>query len=516
MSFHSEDQQKLARGTLLNIAGGVSLASFRAFSFVLRYMFGGMAFGLYVLSYNAAELILNFLLGGFNDAITYFTASELEDKSPEGQNRLYSSLATGIFFPAMMGLIISFALWLSGDLIYRSLWNSHSNDLLAIFKLTVWIIPLMVLVHQPVAAIKAKMEMKDYVLVTQVLQPMLAILFALFLYALFDMGIIAMVWGMLGSLVLMLPLSFYFYSKHFSISKTIKSLVLFRINKKLISFAIPQSANMALNLGLVKMDSLMLSVWVNANALGIYALVSEFTQMIRLAKMAFSNVFGPLVANYQAKNNKAGIEQSLLALVKWTSLISVPLMFIIMTFYPDLILGAGQGWSQPAIYPWLLLTGPMMSSFFGLAGNLLLMTGHSRLLLMNSAITGSINLILNYLFIPHWGVTGAALATAIANFSISFLQILEMKYFEGIRFRMSIYSKTLIGMSLGLIPVIAVNTPQVHQLIFSFGIYQGLLIKMGILIFAILVFSAVVYFYPGPNPERVWIQNKFRFKSDSV
>jgi O-antigen/teichoic acid export membrane protein len=71
------------------------------------------------------------------------------------------------------------------------------------------------------------------------------------------------------------------------------------------------------------------------------------------------------------------------------------------------------------------------------------MYGHSRVLLLNAVATGLLNLILNALFIPTWGLFGAALATAISNVCISVLQIIELKRLEALGVRASYYLRTL-------------------------------------------------------------------------
>src|SRR5699024_11088956 len=195
-----------------------------------------------------------------------------------------------------------------------------------------------------------------------------------------------------------------------------------------------------------------------AAAVGIYSLISDLTQMIRLAKMAFSSVFSPLVARDQAQNNREGMRTALHSLVRFTSALSIPLMLVMMIMYPHFVLSSDEVWAYDRWFPWLLAVGPLMSCFFGLAGNLLLMTGHARLLLFNAVVSSALNVALNLALIPHFGLFGAALATAISNFTISFMQIVEMWKIEHLTMPLRLYVWTLIAGALPLVMAMGVFT----------------------------------------------------------
>jgi len=263
-------------------------------------------------------------------------------------------------------------------------------------------------------------------------------------------GVEALAWALLAATMTGAPIALYGFSRHFSVTRTVGHFFRLKFDREVLDFAIPQSLNMMLNLGMVRLDSLMLSGFVSANAVGIYSLISDLTQLIRLAKMAFSSVFSPLVARYQAQNNRQGIRDALHTLVRFTSALSIPLLIIMMVMYPHFVLSPDEAWTDGRVFPWLLAIGPMMSCFFGLAGNLLLMTGHARLLLLNSVVCGILNLVLNLLFIPRFGLLGAALATGISNFAISFMQIVEMGYYEKLTMPPRLYAWIMAAAALPL------------------------------------------------------------------
>ncbi len=450
--FGHEDRKKTHKGTILSVIGGVVLAGVRAMGFFLRAIFGGEMWGLYAIAWALIELLAFFLVGGFNDAVVIFSSRQKHGESSTDAH--YRSLGTIIFAPLVASLFVAGTVHLFAGALHASLWSEHDPLIIPLVRTLAWALPLLVLVQIPVEATRATLHFGFAVGIVQIAFPISSLLCALLLYFTTTPNILAVAQGTLVALILCLPASLYAYGKHFDLAATFRAVFGFRWDREALSFAIPQSLNMMLNQGLVRLDSLMLSFFgVSANAIGIYSLVSDLTQLIRLAKMAFSGVFSPLVAKYRAQRNKRGVVEALDDLVRKTSSLGIVLLLLVMSVWPVVIFKAGESWDDSVLFPWLLAAGPMMSCFFGLCGNTLLMYGYSRPLLVNAMITGLINVVLNALFIPLWGLFGAALATAIANVGISVLQIVELRKFEDLGVRAEYYGRTLLAAAIPLAAV---------------------------------------------------------------
>src|SRR5690606_21472523 len=74
-----------------------------------------------------------------------------------------------------------------------------------------------------------------------------------------------------------------------------------------------------------------------------------------------------------------------------------------------------------------LLVIPYLQCSLGVAANVVVMTGHSRMNLLNSVTTGLTNVALNLLMIPLFGLVGAAAASAIAATVRATMEMIEMR-----------------------------------------------------------------------------------------
>ena len=73
----------------------------------------------------------------------------------------------------------------------------------------------------------------------------------------------------------------------------------------------------------------------------------------------------------------------------------------------------------------ILLTGIFIQTIFGLGSSTLSMSGNTSFNLINVSIALILNISLNYILIPLYGIVGAALSTAIALFILSILRFIE-------------------------------------------------------------------------------------------
>jgi O-antigen/teichoic acid export membrane protein len=84
-----------------------------------------------------------------------------------------------------------------------------------------------------------------------------------------------------------------------------------------------------------------------------------------------------------------------------------------------------------ALFMLYLLPVPYLYDNFSLAGNIVVMSGKSFLVLVNSSVVALLNFVLNLALIPEYGLIGAATASSIAVGIVTFLEVVEARRFVG-------------------------------------------------------------------------------------
>ena len=513
MGFDKEDKSKVLRGVLITFLGRIAGLINGFFIFIIPSLLGDVAFGSFMVVYFSVEMLGKFLVAGFSDAVTYFGARRIAAKD---EDALYRALAHCIAWPLLASGLVAGIVILIAPHLYERLWSrAWDPELVLLLQWAVCVFPLMVLVKVPVEAVKAHLDMKWGVLVVEIMLPLGNFSLVLACWLL-DWGAKGLVVAYVGSYLLALPVALYGYSRYFSLVRTIRTIPSSLKEREIFVFSWVQGTNMLLSFGLGRVDTLMLAIWYGPEVISLYARLTEISRSIRTAKTTFVGVFSPLVAKYKELNNVRGIEDSLHLITRWSASLAFPLLVGLLSFYPEVIsmqLGAVVE-SSPWII-WILATAAVLSCFFGFSGNLLLMTGHSRLLLFNAALAMTQNIVLNLLLIPRWGAIGAAVATLLTAITITSLQVYELAKIEKIHFLASGYIKPLAGGIPSVVVIFLLNYPPLHPWLFFYGVTAGTVIKVGIVLVSLLAYGLLIFMWPGVNPERDWIRNKLEERKQS-
>ena len=76
----------------------------------------------------------------------------------------------------------------------------------------------------------------------------------------------------------------------------------------------------------------------------------------------------------------------------------------------------------------ILCAGQIINAATGPSGLMVLMSGHTLTNLFNNAFTFLMNLVLNFILIPKYGIAGAAIATSFSIVFVNIIRIIEVYY----------------------------------------------------------------------------------------
>jgi O-antigen/teichoic acid export membrane protein len=104
----------------------------------------------------------------------------------------------------------------------------------------------------------------------------------------------------------------------------------------------------------------------------------------------------------------------------------------------------------------LLIILPLLSCGIGLAGNLITSVGKSGWNLFNTVIVASLSFLFAALFIPAYGLMGAALSVVAAELILRSLQLLQARFLIGVHIRLArVYKPYLAALLAGVFLVFA-------------------------------------------------------------
>ena len=164
-----------------------------------------------------------------------------------------------------------------------------------------------------------------------------------------------------------------------------------------------------------RVDILMLGYLAGKGPVGIYAVAVRLAWLVPFLLEAAGAIAAPLISELYA-GNRTGELQRLVHLVILASTVFSAVMVIILVTGGRFFLGIfGPEFTAGYLCMLVLAAGQLVNSLTGPSGFLLTMTGHERRLGAILFLALALNIVLNYLLIPRYGILGAAAATAAVN-----------------------------------------------------------------------------------------------------
>ncbi len=183
---------------------------------------------------------------------------------------------------------------------------------------------------------------------------------------------------------------------------------------ELLKLSVPLMLASSLSLLMSWVDILMLGIYASESEVGIYSVAAKIAALLTLPLYAVNSIAAPKFAQYWKLHEK----DKLVRVVKESSRLiffsSVPI-FIVILVAPEFFLGLfGEDFKSGALALMILLFGQMTNAYCGSVGNFLQMTGKQKIFQYILLFSVAINILLNALLIPIYGMTGAAIASAIS------------------------------------------------------------------------------------------------------
>lgn len=160
-------------------------------------------------------------------------------------------------------------------------------------------------------------------------------------------------------------------------------------------------------------DIFMLNIFNSGGAVGIYAAATRWTLLVDSIGAPINVIFRPLIAKAISINDSQMLRSLFMASSRWVLYLILPIIaFLFIASQPamDLFLKEDtQGIAS--ILLWILLAARITNPLGNCAGIVLTMGGQQYRELVSLACGAGLNVVLNAILIPYYGVIGAAIAT---------------------------------------------------------------------------------------------------------
>ena len=161
-------------------------------------------------------------------------------------------------------------------------------------------------------------------------------------------------------------------------------------------------------------DILILSFFEPSSEVGIYSIYVRLVSVVIIASSSANAMLAPTFSRLYAENDFARLRRYVKSATLITFVAVLLPSLLLVTFAESIMAFFGEEFVETPYSLYVLLFGYTVSVCFGSVGYFLNMTNREGIFMKISLLTAAINVLLNLIFVPMFGIVGAAIASAIS------------------------------------------------------------------------------------------------------
>lgn len=211
-------------------------------------------------------------------------------------------------------------------------------------------------------------------------------------------------------------------------------------------------------------DRLSLGYFRTPSEVGVYQAACQVTIFFPIVLGAFGTMLSPMTADLHQKGNLADLQQLFRISTRWSLYASIPVGLVLwFATSPLIIVVFGPPYASGALPLVVLAVGQIVNAGTGAVGLVLIMTGHEKSWLVLSAAALILDTLLNLALVPHWGATGAAVATSCSVSALSVCGLYELRRRLGLWPYDRSYRKGLVATGLAAAVLLCLPLPSIRH-----------------------------------------------------
>ena len=162
-------------------------------------------------------------------------------------------------------------------------------------------------------------------------------------------------------------------------------------------------------------DTIMLGIWKSEIEVGIYNAAAPTAEVLTIFMMCFSSLFIPTMSRLFARREEEAMRSVYCTVTRWVFFLTLPVYGILLIFPKEIIGLLFGGEYIAAVIPLMILsTGSFILAVTSMSTDILNVLSKTKTKMMVRTGGAVLNVLLNLILIPRWGMIGAAIGTAIS------------------------------------------------------------------------------------------------------
>ncbi len=408
------------------------------YSIVLARILGAMEFGIYALGLTVFNLVSTLAVAGLDSAVLRFVPRAM---ATADQAYVRSTIRVLLMLSLLFGGSFGVVLYVASP--YISEFGFHapaSRPVLTVFAIG---IPAFTVACVLIAGLQAFHDVVWRTTIKYLCEPLVRAVVAIWLlwigWTVLGAAAAFVLATVVTALLALIPLRHHLRPSSSEDAQRLSA-------RTVLSFSLPLLLSLLFASIATRSDILFLGYWTKPDEVGIYSAAFQTASILIVTLGAMESIATPLFSHSIARADYGELARLYKTVLRWSLTVALP-MFLMMSFFAKEVLSLfGPGFESGAWPLAILAFGQIINAATASTHNVLVLTGHSRMVMWNSMGVGLLQVGLHMWLIPRYGIMGAAISTTSAMVIINFVRLLQSQLILGLQpFGRKVWKPLLAG-----------------------------------------------------------------------
>ncbi len=421
--FNDKRFQEILHGSLYSIFAKILTMLLGIVTSVIgaRY-YGAEMLGLVAILVSILSIAGLFSMFGLSTSLLKFVPEFTSRYSSIAGMFLYKKILFLVFF---ISSLVSVVVYFSADLIANNIF--HNEELTFFISILAFILIFRSINNLNISMIRNLKKIKFYALLELLPKIFSIILLLILTFSFYDKYNLIYVLFAIPVIMVFLT-SIYLYSISLS-QRSLKMSYDLPSYKSILSVSFPMFITGGMFLVIGQTDVIMIGMYRSTSEVGIYSIVLSLSMLTTFILNSVNIMAGPKFSELYHSGDMEELKYVAQKSSKLTFFATLPILLVLILFGEFILSIYGD---QFIVGYWalvILITGQFVNAATGSVGYFLDMTGHQKLFRNIIIMSGVMNILLNYILLPQYGIIGAAIASML---SIAFWNLTAAFYIKKI------------------------------------------------------------------------------------
>ncbi|ODR80566.1 hypothetical protein BG842_03840 [Haladaptatus sp. W1] len=197
--------------------------------------------------------------------------------------------------------------------------------------------------------------------------------------------------------------------------------------KELFLFSFPLMLSSVITIVLSNMDTMLIGYYIGLETVGTYNVVYSLTFLLTVVLTAFRFIVVPELSEHHSNGDITKMRSTYKKITLWIMLVTFPPFFVLIAS-PELAISLtfGGKYASGSAALVVLSFGFFIHAILGPNAATLTSLGNTKTILFDNVVAVAINLVLNVLLIPRYGMLGAAVATTVSYICLNIAYAVQL------------------------------------------------------------------------------------------